>query len=49
MQWSSHDSTKEEKKAIAVSVLGLCSADARPHIISVLFEMTSRTEGDSVV
>lgn len=49
MQWSSHDSAREEKKAIAVSVLGPCSADVRPHVVSVLFELMSRTEGDSVV
>lgn len=37
MQRSSHSSAREEKKTIAVSVLGLCSASVHP------FEMASRT------
>lgn len=37
MQRSSHSSAREEKKTIAVSVLGLCSASVH------LFEMASRT------
>lgn len=37
MQWSSHSSAREEKKTIAVSALGLCSASVH------LLEMASRT------
>lgn len=49
MQWSSHNPARDEKKAIAGPVLGLCGADGWPRVVSVPFAIPSRTEGDSVV